>query len=243
VGEPEGTGGGGGGGNRAADQEAADTVWSRPREPNTPSAVPDESALTPAPDHDTGSLVPEQLHDAPAYIPPPLGMTSGGIMPPPDPADVPTSAWITTAPQAAPRQSDMRGGFLGVIGAVVAILVVGGVIAGALGLLPSDKGKVLFGTAAGKDLCSVGNATNTVRTTDPIFFAAVLKDHMDGQQAITFHVTRDGQEYSSHDEPADGSGFDCYGNTVSLGALKAGTYVFEVLHAGDVEATGTLTVH
>jgi hypothetical protein len=156
-------------------------------------------------------------------------------MPPPDPAEVPTSAWITTAPGATTRAAGGRS-ILGIIGAVI------GILAGALGLLPSDKGKVLFGTAAGKDLCSVSNETTTVRTTDPIFFSAVLKHHMDGQQVITFHVTRDGAEFLSHEEPADGTEFDCYGNRESLGALMVGSYVFEVLHEGEVEATGTLVV-
>jgi hypothetical protein len=70
----------------------------------------------------------------------------------------------------------------------------------------------------------------------------VLKHHMDGQQVITFHVTRDGAEFLSHEEPADGTEFDCYGNKDSLGALMAGSYVFEVIHKGEVEATGTLLV-
>ncbi len=122
---------------------------------------------------------------------------------------------------------------------IALIAIVAGVL---LGVLPSDKGKILFGTAAGSNLCSVGNQTTSVSPTDPIYFAAILKHHMDGNQAITFHVTKDGAEFVTHEEPADGTSFDCYGNKESLGSLDVGTYVFEVLHDGTQEAVGTLTV-
>jgi hypothetical protein len=203
--------------------------------------MPDESALTPARSTDQGSIVPDQLPDAPAYIPPPVGMTPGGVMPPPNPADAPSSAWITTAPQAPVRRG--IGSRIGaIIGGVVVVLIVGLVVAGALDLLPSDKGKVLFGTAAGSDLCGVTNAATTIKTTDPVFFAAVLRHHMDGAQAINLKITKDGQAFVDHDEPADGTSFDCYGTKESLGPFDAGTYVFTVTHNAEVEATGTLVV-
>lgn len=206
-------------------------------------SMPADSMTTPAPDMDEGSLVPEQLHDAPAYIPPPMGMTPGGIMPPPDPSEVPTSAWITTAPQTAPpKRGLLSGGIATVVGSVIGIVIVGAVIAGVLGLLPSDKGKILFGTAAGKDLCSVTGQATTVKPTDPVFFTAILKHHMDGAQAITFHIVKDGKDLVNHEEAADGTSFDCYGNRESLGSLEAGSYVFEVIHKGEIEATGNLTV-
>jgi hypothetical protein len=256
------SGGSGGAGNRPADDHAPGTGrsagWDRPATPDSsersggelprwqpfadaPPALPDESTLTPAPQRDEGSIAPTQLPDAPAYVPAPLGMTTGAIMPPPDPSEIPTSAWITTAPQA-PGRGGRSASAIVIIASIIGIILVGAVIAGVLGLLPSDKGKILFGTAAGKDLCSVGNPTNAVKTTDPIFFAAVLKEHLDGQQAIVFHITKDGVDFLKHDEPADGKPFDCYGNKESLGALAPGSYVFEVLHNNDVEAKGSLTV-
>jgi hypothetical protein len=200
---------------------------------------PAGSATPPPPDQ--GTIVPEGLPDAPAYVPPPVGMTPGGVMPPTAPPDAPSSAWITTAPQVPPKRgigSRIGGAIVGIIGLVVA----GVVIAGVLGLLPNDKGKVLFGTAAGSDLCGVGNATTTIRTSDPVFFSAVLKHHMDGQQAITLTITKDGAAFVDHDEPADGTSFDCYGTKESLGPFDPGTYVFTVTHNTDVEATGTLVV-
>lgn len=212
-----------------------------PPPPAIPSAMPDESALTPSPGHDAGTIVPDQLHDAPMYVPQPMGMGAGGVMPPADPADVPTSAWITTAPQTAPK-AGMRSTIGTIVVAVVGLLVVGVVAAGILGFLPSDKGKILFGTAAGTDLCSVGNQATMVKSTDPIFFAAVLKHHMDGAQAITFKIEKDGKELVNHPEPADGTSFDCYGSRDSIGSLEPGSYVFTVVHNADVEATGNLTV-
>jgi hypothetical protein len=204
-------------------------------------ALPEESTLTPAPDVDSGSIEPEPLHDAPEYVPGPIGMMPGTVMPPMDPAEVPTSAWITSASSVVtPRPA--RSGLLTIVGGVIAALVALFVVAALLGVLPSDKGKILFGTAAGRDLCSVSNETTTVKTTDPIFFSAILKHHMDGNQAITLHITKDGKDFVNYDEPADGTEFDCYGNRDSLGSLDAGHYRFEVVHKDVVEASGDLTV-
>ncbi len=223
-------------------QPFADTPTAPPATMTPPTAMPDESALTPTPDTDVGSLVPDPLHDTPVYVPPPMGMSAGSLMPPPNPEDVPTSAWITTAPQTAPKSGGLSSRLGAVIGGIVALLLVAGFAANALGLLPNDKGKILFGTAAGSDLCSVGGQTLTAKSTDPIFFAAVLRHHLDGSQAITFKIDKNGAPLVNHEEPADGTSFDCYGNKESLGALDAGTYVFTVVHNGEVEATGTLTV-
>jgi hypothetical protein len=220
-------------------QPFADVPAAPPSAP--PPALPDEATLTPAPDTDAGSLVPDQMHDAPAYIPPAIGMTSGAVIPPPAPAEVPTSAWITTSPEVVKQPARGRG-LKSVIGTIIGLVVVAVVAAGVFGLLPSDKGKVLFGTAIGKDLCTVNNKTTTVNAADPIFFSAVLKHHMDGNQAITLHITKDGKDLVNYDEPADGTAFDCYGNRESLGPLEAGLYRFEVIHNGEVEATGDLTV-
>lgn len=193
-----------------------------------------------APDEDTGTLVPEGLHDSPAYIPPAMGMTPGTVMPP-DPADVPSSAWITTAPAATnPKTGTNR--MTGIIGTIIGLVVLAFVAAGVLGFLPSDKGKVLFGTALGKDLCGVSNQSTTIKTADPVFFSAVLKHHMDGNQAISLRITRDGKDLVNYDEPADGTAFDCYGNRETLGPLDAGKYHFEVIHNGEIEASGDLTI-
>jgi hypothetical protein len=170
-----------------------------------------------------------------------MGMTSGDVLPPPNPADVPTSAWITTAPQTAPK-GGVRSTLGIIVAAVIGLVVVGAVAAAVLGILPNDKGKILFGTAAGTDLCSVANQATSVKSTDPIFFAAVLKHHMDGAQAITFKIEKDGKELVNHPEPADGTSFDCYGSKDSIGNLDPGSYVFTVIHGSDVEATGNLTV-
>lgn len=220
-------------------QPFADAPSASPSAP--PPALPEEATLIAASETDVGSLVPDQLHDAPAYVPPPIGMTSGAVIPPPPPAEVPTSAWITTSPEVVKQPARGRG-LTSVIGTIIGLVVLGVVAAGVFGLLPSDKGKVLFGTAAGKDLCGVGNPTTTVNAADPVFFSAVLKHHMDGNQAITLHITRDGQDLVNYDEPADGTAFDCYGNRDSLEPLEAGRYRFQVLHNGEVEATGDLTV-
>lgn len=136
----------------------------------------------------------------------------------------------------------LGGGALRVLVSVVVVLVVGYLVAGALGILPSDKGKILFETARGNDLCSVAGRTDTATTTDPIFFAAVLNHHLDAGQAITLHITRDGEEFVEYEEAANGPAFDCYGSQESLGTLDAGSYVFEVIHNGEIEATGSLTV-
>ena len=205
-----------------------------------PRWQPFADAPTMPPSEDTGSLVPEGLHDAPAYVPGPVGMMPGTVLPP-DPAEVPSSAWITTAPEVTRQKAGGRG-IVSIIGTVIGLVVVAAFAAGALGLLPNDKGKVLFGTASGKDLCGVSNQATTIKAADPVFFSAVLKHHMDGAQAISLHITRDGKDLVNYDEPADGTAFDCYGNRDSLGPLEAGKYHFEVIHNGEVEATGDLTI-
>jgi hypothetical protein len=104
------------------------------------------------------------------------------------------------------------------------------------------KGSIIFGTHAGPDLCSVRNAADTLTANDPIFFAAVLKHHMDGNQAITLRVTKDGKDFVSYDEPADGTEFDCYGNKDSLGTLDVGVYVFQIINHDAIEASAALTI-
>jgi len=246
VTEPRETADAGDTGNQAGDGDAP-APWAPPPMAPPPMAppptMPDEATLTsaPAPAPDLGVVAPGQPDEAPAWVPPPVGMAPDGTMPPPNPPEMPTSAWITTPVPAPPARRSSRGILGAIVGGIVVLVVIGFVAANQLGLI-GDKGKILFGTAAGKDLCSVGNQTQTVTTTDPVFFAAVLKHHQGGDQAITFHITKDGADFVTHEEPADGQEFDCYGNRESLGALDAGSYVFEVLHNGEIEATGKLTV-
>jgi hypothetical protein len=104
-------------------------------------------------------------------------------------------------------------------------------------------GAIVFGSEAGPDLCSGRYATATPSPPDPVFFSAALRHHIDGKQAIRLHITKDGKQFVDYDERADGTAFDCYGNRDSLGALDAGVYAFQVLHGGDVEAAGTLTIN
>jgi hypothetical protein len=213
--------------------------------PETPSpALPDESTLTPSPnldDVDEGSIVPDQLHDAPAYVPPAIGMTPGTILPPTDPSEVPSSAWITTASEVA-KPAGMRSGIQTAIAIVIGVVVVAFLAYTGLTGRPSNAGKVLFGTSPGSDLCTVGNAATTIKATDNVYFSAILKHKMDGNQAITLHITKEGKELVNYEEPADGTSFDCYGNRDSLSPLEPGQYRFEVIHNGEVEATGDLTI-
>ena len=248
--EPRGTADAGDTGDQPGDGEHL-TPWAPvppvvpPPVVAPPAALPGDAALTPAAGQDASTSGTDQPQ-ASVYVPPPAGMAPGGVMPggvmpPPSPSEVPTSAWIATPVAAPPAKRSGRAILSAIIGGIVVVAIIGYFAANQLGII-GDKGKVLFGTAAGSDLCSVSNQTDTVRTTDPIFFAAVLKHHMDGNQAITFHITKDGADFVTHEEPADGTAFDCYGNRDSLGALEPGSYVFEVLHNGELEATGKLTV-
>jgi len=109
-------------------------------------------------------------------------------------------------------------------------------------LVGFGTGAAFAGTAAGTALCSVSNETTTVKSTDPVFFTAVLKHRMNGDQTITLHVTKDGEEFVSLTESPAGTPFDCYTSHESMGNLEAGSYVFEIIHNKDIEATGNLTV-
>ena len=113
----------------------------------------------------------------------------------------------------------------------------------AIGIIPNNKGQIIFGTSAGSDFCSVGGETKVVNAGDPVYFAAILKHHMDGDQAVTLTVKKDGQDFGSLDEPADGTAFDCLaGKPDVLGQLDAGLYHFELFHNQDLESAGDLTV-
>ncbi len=208
----------------------------------TPSALQEESTLTPAPEHDDGTLVPDAIHDAPAYVPPALGMMAGAIVPPTDPTEHSSSAWITSAPVVTPRRGLGVGGVVGaIIGIVVVVAVVGYFLLQQFGVI-GDKGKVLFGTAPGANLCTVGSRTTAVKSGDPVFFAAVLRSRLAGDQSFTFRITRDGQPFIQRDEEGDGQSFECYGTEELIGPLPAGKYVVELLHGTDVAAHGELTV-
>lgn len=155
-----------------------------------------------------------------------------------DHGPVPTSAWIAPVP---PRRRSVWS-TLATLGAVVIGLAVIAAIIGLNLRIFLPRGQILFGTAPGGDLCSVGAEARSVRSADPVYFAAVLRDRMPGTASIRLVVTRDGQPYFDHVEPADGTEFECYGSRESIGPLEPGVYVFEVTHDGTVEASGTLTV-
>ena len=131
---------------------------------------------------------------------------------------------------------------VGLLLAVVVLIISGVTVANRLGLLPNDKGKVLFGTAAGPDVCSVDNQTASIATTDPLFWAAVLKDQVNGQQDAELHVTKDGGTFYDQSLPADGTAYDCFGNAEAIKDLDPGAYTFQVLREGAIQATGDLTV-
>ncbi|HVA85315.1 MAG TPA: hypothetical protein VNF73_03235 [Candidatus Saccharimonadales bacterium] len=212
----------------AAEPAAAEPVAAaESMEPMQPAAMPDIAA----------GLAPEPLPDAPVFVPP---VTAGGdVLPmPTDPSTLPTSAWVGSMTPAPPRPRRILPALITVIGVIVGLAVIGYLLFG-----PSNKGQIIFGTAAGSDLCSVGNQTKTVNTGDPIYFTAILKDHMDGNQAVSLQVTKDGAAFGTLDEPADGIAFDCLaGKPDVLGTLASGQYHFVLLHNSDVEATGDLTV-
>ncbi len=204
-----------------------------------PPAGTEEPGFGLPPFDDTGSLVPDPLNDAPEYVPPAVGMLPGAVVAPIEPGQVPTSAWITTAP---PRRGRSFLSTLATIGAVVIGLAVIAAIVGLNLRFFQPRGQVLFGTSLGSDLCSVGGETRTLTTTDPVYFAAVLKNRLGGDQSIRLTVTRNAEPFFENVDPANGTEFECYGSRESVGPLEAGVYVFEVTHGGEIEASGTLTV-
>ena len=204
-----------------------------------PSALPDEAVLETSPLHDDGTPIPDQLHDAPEYIPAPLGMSTGSIIPPVDPSEVSSSAWITTAPARGGRSLVST---IVTIGAVIIGLAVLGIIVGLNLNLFSQRGQIVFGTTAGDDVCSIRSQTTAITARDTIFYAAHLKNSVGPAETLTLRITRNGQEVTTDVLPPYGSEFDCFGLKEPIGPLQPGVYVFEVLRAGAVEATGTLTV-
>ena len=124
---------------------------------------------------------------------------------------------------------------------MIGVLVVLGIAGMYLGLF-QPRGQVLFGTAAGPNLCSVGGETRTIVAGDPVFFAAVLRNRLSGDAEVRLTVTRDGEPFFDNTDPPDGTEFECYGSRESIGPLEPGVYLFEVTHDDAVEASGTLTI-
>ena len=202
------------------------------------SPIGDAGALD-ATSNGDGSVVPEQRGGATGSERPQTGMLPGAVVPPVEPGQVPTSAWITSDPPRPGRSIFSR------VVTVVLIAIGLAVVAAIVGLnlqLFQPRGHVLFGTASGPDLCSVGGETRSVTSADPIYFAAILNNPVEGDQAIRLTITRDGVPVFDHTDPPIGTAFQCYGSREPYGPYEPGTYVFEVTQDGEVEATGTLTV-
>ena len=161
------------------------------------------------------------------------------VLRPVEPPELPASAWITGAKPRRPRTRLSIS--LTVAAVVIGGLVVFGIAGQYLGLF-QPRGQVLFGTSLGPDLCSVGGETRTVTSSDPVFFAAVLRHRLGGDGAVRLTVTRDGEPFFDNRDPPNGTEFDCYGSREAVGPLEPGVYVFEVTHEDEVEAAGSLTV-
>ena len=146
------------------------------------------------------------------------------------------SGWITDP--TPPRRRSRLSTAITVVAVVIGVLVVLGIAGMYLGLF-QPRGQVLFGTAAGPNLCSVGGETRTIEAGDPVFFAAVLRNRLSGDAEVRLTVTRDGEPFFDNTDPPDGNEFECYGSRESIGPLEPGAYQFEVTHDGAVEASGT----
>ena len=208
--------------------------------PSTAAPEPDasdsaEPAHLATPDVSSG-FAPEPLPSAPVFVPP---MTAGGaILPSADPSTLPTSAWVGTMAPAAPKRRGLLPTIITVVAVIIGLVVIAVIVFG-----PSNRGQIIFGTAKGGDLCSVGNQTTTVNSGDPIYFTAILKDRMAGDQAVSLSITRDGEAPVTLPQPANGSEFDCLaGDPTILGTLDPGVYHFVLTHNTDIEASGDLTV-
>jgi len=214
----------------AAPESAA--LESAAPEPVVPESAPPNFAT---PDMSSG-FAPEPLPSAPLFVPP---MTAGGtVLPSADPSTLPTSAWVGTMVPAAPRRRRILPTIVTVVAVIIGLALIGVIVFG-----PSNRGQIIFGTTKGDDLCSVGSQTNTVNSGDPIYFTAILKDRMAGDQTVTLSITEDGQAPVTLPQPPNGSEFDCLaGDPSILGTLDPGVYHFVLTHNSDIEASGDLTV-
>jgi hypothetical protein len=91
-------------------------------------------------------------------------------------------------------------------------------------------------------VCSVLNPSSVLSSTALFFFAALLNEEMNGQDAIVLNIMRDGAIVAEHEEPADGNKYDCYANTAPLGTLQPGAYRFQVFKGTTLEAEGSVTI-
>jgi hypothetical protein len=175
-----------------------------------------------------------------AHAPPdPAAIRPTAAAPPPDPSSGSTSGWITRP--APPRRRSRLSTAVTIAAVVVGVFVILGIAGMYLGFF-QPRGQVLFGTALGPNLCSVGGETRTIEADDPIFFAAVLRNRLTGDAEVRLTVTRDGEPFFDNTDPPNGTEFECYGSRESIGPLEPGVYQFDVTHDGSLEASGTLTI-
>jgi hypothetical protein len=207
-----------------------------PPVPTSPGTIPPPPGWTPPSAPEAGGPPSGWTPAAPAGPPVwnPDGTPVGAGGPPPGYVAVPA-----TPPSHRGRNIAIGVGLVVIVLLAIAAFAGGASFSGSFGRTP---GTVVFGTAAGSDVCSVGSQSDTIYANTPYYFSARLNDHMTGSDAITLTVTKDGQVYATADEPANGQEFDCYGNKNALDGLDAGIYVFTITHNGTMEATGTLKV-
>jgi hypothetical protein len=142
-----------------------------------------------------------------------------------------------------------RNGLLGAVIAIVFTVAIVGlgvaVSTVATGSEAADRGHVLFGTAAGTDVCSPRGQTNVFGPADPIFLAAIMRETVQPGSHVVYEI--DGPGATAGPFPVTLTPpYDCLGTKQPIGPLDPGTYViryrYDLQPATAELATGTFTV-
>jgi len=107
------------------------------------------------------------------------------------------------------------------------------------------RGEVLFGTRQGSDLCHVEGRQTIFERSDPIYYAAVMRETLPRGARLVLELDVDGVTVGPFPVEVDPP-LDCIGTARSIAPLGSGTYVIRFRddsRPGSPDlATGTFTV-
>jgi hypothetical protein len=213
---------------------------SQPPQPSEPTAPPPPWAPGPAGYPPAAAPTPPPWAQGPA-IDPATGAPAPGA-PAPGAPWAPGGAMPATWAAPAPTSSG-KGKRIGILGAVVAVIVIVGLAVAFL--MPSQSGKVLFVTTepASGGSCSFSNTVTTINQGQDAWVVINFKENKMDSQPVTLDITKDGVAlpeiaYSV----SDTQGMGCVFDSENLNTWPAGDYKFTVNHGGSVDATGELVI-
>lgn len=226
--------------------------WGTASQPEEPQ--PEQSVTPPwaAPEPVAPSwAAPGPVAPLPEPVTPPWAAPGQPNTPPwgtPGQPGAPQPGWVGQQWPPAPQKSGGNGKRIAVV-AIVAVVVIGALLAFAALHSSPDLGKVVFSTDAPTDAttgCEVSHQATTVSATTSVYATYIYTDTQ-GSGVVTLAISKDGTDVSTPIEvpTADTSGADCTADNTDLSTLPgwgAGTWKFTLTSGGKTVSEGSLVV-